>query len=85
MKDPLTDSKRNNETAAVTTEAPNSSAIQSPDPLSSDDVAGINQSEKKNKFRGFFRKVTRTIEKTTNMKTTDEEDRLLLAGLAIKL
>ncbi|MBL7742482.1 MAG: hypothetical protein JNN00_03305 [Chitinophagaceae bacterium] len=41
---------------------------------------------KKNKLRGFFRKITRTFEKRTNMKATDgDEDRLLIAGLAIKL
>lgn len=49
------------------------------------EVEGDNQSEKKNKLRGFFRKITRTIEKTTNIKTTDDDDRLLIAGLAIKL
>ena len=43
------------------------------------------ESGKKNKLRGFFRKVTRTFEKRTNMKATDDEDRLLLAGLSIKL
>lgn len=35
--------------------------------------------------RGFFRKVTRTLEKRTNIKATDDDDRLLIAGLAIKL
>jgi hypothetical protein len=41
---------------------------------------------KKNKLRGFFRKVTRTFEKRTNIKATDDDDdRLLIAGLAIKL
>jgi anti-sigma factor RsiW len=40
---------------------------------------------KNNKFRGFLRKVTRTVEKTTNLKTTDDDGRLLIAGLAIKL
>ena len=49
------------------------------------DPADEEQSGKKNKFRGFFRKVTRTLEKTTNIKATDDEDRLLLGGLAIKL
>jgi hypothetical protein len=44
-----------------------------------------NEPGKKNKLRGFFRKVTRTFEKTTNIKATDDEDRLLLGGLAIKL
>jgi hypothetical protein len=43
------------------------------------------QPGRKNKLRGFFRKVTRTFEKTTNIKATDDEDRLLLGGLAIKL
>jgi len=49
------------------------------------DPADEEESGKKNKFRGFFRKVTRTLEKTTNIKATDDEDRLLLGGLAIKL
>jgi len=48
-------------------------------------VADIDQPSKKNKLRGFFRKVTRTLEKRTNIKTTDDEDRLLLAGFAVKL
>lgn len=38
----------------------------------------------KNKLRGFFRKVTRTFEKKTNINTTDD-DRLLIGGLAIRL
>jgi hypothetical protein len=47
---------------------------------------GLAQSdEKKSKFRGFFRKVTRTFEKTTNIDATDGEDRLLVGALAIKL
>ncbi|MBL7741445.1 MAG: hypothetical protein JNK14_19655 [Chitinophagaceae bacterium] len=47
----------------------------------------IEPSGKKNKLRGFFRKITRTFEKRTNIKATDgeNEDRLLIAGLAIKL
>jgi hypothetical protein len=41
---------------------------------------------KKNKLRGFFRKVTRTFEKRTNIKATDDDDdHLLIAGLSIKL
>jgi hypothetical protein len=40
---------------------------------------------KKNKLRGFFRKVTRTFEKRTNIDPTDQDDRLLVGGLAIKL
>lgn len=40
---------------------------------------------KKNKLRGFFRKVTRTFEKRTNIEATDDDGKLLVAGLAIKL
>ncbi len=51
-------------------------------------VNGIDEDQpdgKKNKLRGFLRKITRTFEKTTNIDATDEDDRLLVAGLAIKL
>ena len=45
----------------------------------------LNQSGgKKSKLRGFFRKLTRTFEKNTNIDATDD-DRLLIGGLAIKL
>lgn len=40
---------------------------------------------KKNRLRGFFRKVTRTFEKRTNIDATDDDNNLLVAGLAIKL
>jgi anti-sigma factor RsiW len=40
---------------------------------------------KKNKLRGIFRKVTRTFEKRTNIDATDDDDRLLIGGLAIRL
>jgi hypothetical protein len=40
---------------------------------------------KKNKLRGFFRKVARTFEKRTNIETTDNDNKLLVAGLAINL
>ena len=43
------------------------------------------QNEKKNKLRGFFRKITRTLEKRTNIEATDDDGKLLIAGLAIKL
>jgi hypothetical protein len=36
-------------------------------------------------FRGFLRKVTRTFEKKTKIKATDDDDRLLIAGVALKL
>jgi len=50
----------------------------------SEDVADLNQSEKKGKLRGFFRKVTRTFEKRTNIDPADD-DKLLVGGLAFKL
>lgn len=43
------------------------------------------QDGKKNKFRGLFRKITRTLEKRTNIDATDDDGKLLVAGLAIKL
>ena len=43
------------------------------------------QDGKKNKLRGFFRKVTRTFEKRTNMDATTDDNKLLVAGLAINL
>jgi len=49
------------------------------------DEPEMEQSGRKNKLRGFFRKITRTFEKNTNIKATDDDDRLLLGGLAIKL
>lgn len=45
----------------------------------------VAQPEKKNKLRGIFRTIARTIEKKTNIKATDEKDRLLIGGLAIQL
>lgn len=46
----------------------------------------LNQSGgKKSKLRGFLRKVARTFEKTTNIDPADDENRLLVGGLAFKL
>ena len=85
-KEALTDFNEINTTAAVTADRPgplhiiNAASIET---AGSEDVAM--ESGKKNKMRGFFRKLTRTFEKATNIKATDDEDRLLIAGLAIKL
>ena len=50
------------------------------------DVSVFDQDDNKNnKIRGFFRKLTRTLEKRTNIDATDDDDKLLVAGLAIKL
>ncbi len=65
----------------VTTQSPSSSDIVN----ASYTDADFDQSEsKKNKNRGFFRKIARTFEKRTDIDPTDN-NRLLVAGLAIKL
>jgi hypothetical protein len=47
---------------------------------------GLNQSDgKKGKLRGFLRKVTRTFEKNTNINAADDDDRVLIGGIALKL
>lgn len=69
---------------AVTFASVQPSQISNP----ADEALIANASEndgKKNKFRGFFRKVTRTFEKKTNIDVTDGQDQLLIAGFAIKM
>jgi hypothetical protein len=51
----------------------------------SESEEGVAKSSGNKGIRGFLRKVTRTIEKRTNIKATDDDDRLLIAGLAIKM
>lgn len=67
----------------VTTKTPQPSDIVFASDKTTD--AGFEQADgKKNKSRGLFRKIARTFEKRTNIDATDE-DRLLIAGLSIKL
>jgi len=40
---------------------------------------------KKNKLRGFFRKIARTFEKRTNIDPTTDDNKLLVGGLSINL
>lgn len=40
---------------------------------------------KRSKLRGFLRKLTRTFEKTTNIDPADDENRILVGGLAFKV
>jgi hypothetical protein len=42
-------------------------------------------SGKKSKLRGFFRKITRTFEKRTNIDATTDDNKLLVAGWSINL
>jgi len=46
---------------------------------------GFEDNGKKNKLRGFFRKITRTFEKRTNIDATTDDNKLLVAGLSINL
>lgn len=71
-----------NKGGAVTIKAPSPSDYINTSALSGDELT--QNDGKKNKLRGFFRKVTRTFEKRTNIDAT-EDDKLLVAGLAIKL
>lgn len=73
--EPLTNS-------TVTTQTPQPYIIQTS--YSEDDVVDQPDS-KKNKLRGFFRKVARTFEKRTNIETTSDDNKLLVAGLSINL
>jgi hypothetical protein len=85
-QEPLTTIIDNNSIDAVTPD--NASSLhdgKTAVPIEPDYALGTDDDGKKNKLRGFFRKVTRTFEKRTNIKATDDEDRLLLAGLSIKL
>ena len=41
--------------------------------------------ESKNKLRGLFRKVTRIFERNTHINATDDDNRLLIGGLSVKL
>ena len=70
---------------------PNADVINASYPVTKSDINpsdytdGAQSSGNKNKLRGFFRKVTRTFEKKTNINATDDQERLLVGGLAIRL
>lgn len=78
---PLTNSKQINRMPLVTPEH-----LQPLEPVyAANTIAATDEQGGRNKLRGFFRKVTRTFEKATNLKATDADDRLLIGGLAIQL
>lgn len=55
-------------------------------PVTTKDDVALNTTEASNKkLRGVFRKATRILEKTTNVPVADEEDKLLIGGLTVKL
>ena len=65
--------------SVVTTQNPQSSDIVNASYTEFDQPDG-----KKNKNRGFFRKIARTFEKRTDIDPTDD-NKLLIAGISIKL
>ena len=88
-REALTIQKDFNQTSTVTPDMSGSLdnviAVSSPLVTNDNEPADDVEPGRKNKLRGFFRKITRTFEKTTNIKATDDEDRLLVGGLAIRL
>jgi hypothetical protein len=77
--------QQNSNTPTVTTKATDPFNLVD-EPVATNDIINASESTgKKSKLRGFFRKVTRTFEKKTNINPTDEDDRLLVGGLAIRL
>jgi hypothetical protein len=83
-KSALTKSQENTSLPLVTS-ASAQSLLLAKNTLTTDEDVAMNEPEKKTKFRGLLRTLTRTFEKTTNIKATDDDDRLLVAGLAIRL
>jgi hypothetical protein len=84
--DPLPTGKEKTESRVVTSE-PSDTYINTKGLTNENDNPdrGFASENSGNKgLRGFLRKVTRTFEKRTNIKATDD-DRLLIAGLAIKM
>ncbi len=82
----LTNNLQNNATGAVTSVNPQ--PLHLTNRAGSEDITFVaedNSNNKNTKLRGFFRKVTRAVERTTNIKTTNDEDELLIGSFAIKL
>ncbi len=75
QQDPLTNS------VVTTKDPPSSESIRTASQVDTD----MDQSSKKSKLRGFFRKVARTFEKRTDIDPTDDDNKLLVAGLSFKL
>jgi len=88
VAEPLTSNKQITRLNSVTPDTDHSLdniiAVNQVEPSDETLDQSVNEPGRKNKLRGFFRKITRTFEKTTNIKATDD-DRLLVGGLAIRL
>ncbi len=64
----------------------NQASFASNNQFSFDEVIEVEEPDnKKNKLRGFFRKVTRNFQKQTSIDMTNGDDQLLVAGFAFKM
>lgn len=69
----------------INTDPVTKAGVETPDKSStSDDAVQYASNAENKKFRGFFRKATRLIERTTNINTADD-DKVLIGGMAINL
>jgi len=69
----------------INTDPVTNPGIETPDKSStSDDAIQYASNAENKKFRGFFRKATRLIERTTNINAADD-DKVLIGGMAINL
>jgi hypothetical protein len=69
----------------INTDPVTKAIVETPDKSStSDDAVQYASNAENKKFRGFFRKATRLIERTTNINTADD-DKVLIGGMAINL
>jgi len=55
--------------------------VQTPQPM----YASNTDNDENKRFRGFFRKATRLIERNTNVNPTENDERVLIGGMAINL
>lgn len=84
--DALTEQKQINRLSLVTPDNPQPlNPIYASNGNMMQDDGVVTGPGKKNNLRGFLRKITRTFEKTTNLRATNEDDQLLIGGLAIQL
>jgi hypothetical protein len=81
--------KQNNSSTTVTnnTDKPydNKETAQEPTTNTGAVFASNNEEGKNKKFRGFFRKATRVFEKRTNISAADDDDKVLIGVLAVRL
>lgn len=70
--------------SAVTYEGGGALDLKAMEPVATNYTA-VNEEPNNKKIRGFFRKATRILERTTNITATNEDDKLLVGGFAINL